>query len=308
MNDAIDTAQAEAEDLRSTINQGVRGVALLAHVSISVWSGERTDHAIMDQAKANAGAVGNVGRAIKNLMAGADGNLKECRSAYVAMRTAHYGMTLPFVSDPTAERQRGPRLLPNSLFMDYLNVMGEKRRAAHAALDAFCDGYDDDAARARQNLAGLADATYPTVDQVRALFRAEFEFTPIPAGTDFVNLPDAIVRKLATTLADRQATAVASAMAGMWETTKERLTHLADVMRDPEKRFHATTVEHAADLGKLLPAWAIDGDGRAIEIADGVRTMLDGVTPKLLRSDGALRAEVADRARALVEKLAEWGV
>ena len=36
--------------------------------------------------------------------------------------------------------------------------------------------------------------------------------------------------------------------------------------------------------------------------------MLDGVTAKLIRKDGAVRAEIADRARALVVKLNEWGV
>lgn len=308
MNDATTELEPAPSELRSTINASVREVALLADVTIAVWSGERTDASIMEEAKRNAGATGNVGRAIKNLMAGADTRLKECRSAFSAMRQTHYSLTLPYVSDPNAQRLRGPRLLPNALFMPYLDAMGAKRREANAALDKFCDGYDEDKAAAQANLGTLADSVYPTVEQVRSLFRAEFEFSPIPAGADFVNLPDVILKKLSGTLADRQAAALASAMRGMWETARERVEHLAAVMADPDKTFKESTVEQAHDLAKLLPGWAIDGDPRAHEAAADIHGMLDGVTAKLIRKDGAVRAEIADRARALVAKFNEWGV
>lgn len=307
MNEVSPVPAADTE-LRSTINASVRDVALLADVTISVWSGERTDKRIMEQAKQQAGATGNVGRAIKNLMAGADDKLKACHSAFAAMRATHYRLTLPYVSDPHAQRLTGPRLLPNALFMDYLNGMGEAKKAAMAAVDALCASYDEDKARARANLGDLADDQYPTVEQIRGLFRAEFSFEPIPQGADFVNLPEFALKKLSATLANRQATALSSAMRGMWETTRERIEHLAAIMAEPEKRFKESTIENAAELGRLLPGWAIDGDARALEVAAAVRDMLAGVDAKLIRKDGAVRAEVADRARALVVKLNEWGV
>lgn len=308
MNEVSQVPAETDTELRSTINASVREVALLADVAISVWSGERTDKRIMDEAKKQAGATGNVGRAIKNLMAGADTKLKEAHSAFAGMRATHYSLTLPYVSDPHAQRQRGPRLLPNALFMPYLEAMGGKKRVAMAAVDALCASYEEDKERARANLGDLADSDYPTVEEIRSLFRAEFSFEPIPQGADFVNLPEFALKRLSSTLTERQATAVASAMRGMWEVARDRIEHLAEVMAVPDKTFKESTIIQAADLGQLLPGWAIDGDPRALEVAATVTDMLRGVDAKLIRKDGAVRAELADKARALVERLNEWGV
>jgi hypothetical protein len=69
------TAADPADDTQSTqfdIAEAVRATALLADVTLSMWGAERTDSAIMAKVKADAGAVGNVGRAVKNVLAGAD--------------------------------------------------------------------------------------------------------------------------------------------------------------------------------------------------------------------------------------------
>ena len=72
MNDMVDITQ--------DIGEAVRSTAILADVTISMWGAERSDAKVMEEVKTNAGATGNVGRVMKNMLAGADGLLKDTKS------------------------------------------------------------------------------------------------------------------------------------------------------------------------------------------------------------------------------------
>ena len=289
--------------------EAVRETAMLADITLAVWSAERTDHKIMADAKAQAGAVGNVGRAIKNLLAGADEDLRATRSAFSAVRAQHYALTLPWVSDPHAERQRGPRLLPNMLWDKYALSMGQKKRAALAALDAFVASYPDCARRAQSNLGGLANAQdYPSPAEVRGHFRIAFDFEPIPDGGSFRGLPEAALAKLEAGLKRKQQVMLEGATKAMWSEIAERVGHLAARMSDPEARFKASTVAAVSDLAALIPGWNIASDPRAAEVAADIDRMMRGVQPHTLREDAAARMDVATQATAVADKLRSWGL
>ena len=288
------------------LSEAVRSTAMLANVYISVWGAARTDHAIMDKAKSDAGATGNVGRAVKNLLAGADGSYRDCKGAYAAVRNHHYAITLPWVAD--ADRMRGPRLLPNMLFDKYMAEMSRLKRVALAALDKFIAEYPDAVNQARINLGALADANYPTPDEVRGAFKVSFDFEPIAAGSLFKGLPDAMLDKLARGLASKQARMAASASAAMWEQVRERVNHMVDRLSDNEATFRNSTIENVRELLALIPGWNVALDPRAAEIVGDIERMLSGVDAPNLRKSDELRAEIADRARSVAEKLNAWGL
>src|SRR3954465_11847257 len=102
MNDMVDPNSAVITE--ADINFAVRSTSMLADVTIGTWSAEYSDRDLMDGIKADAGATGDVGRVIKNVLAGADGLLKDARGAYAAVRAKHFSMTLPWVGDPNATR------------------------------------------------------------------------------------------------------------------------------------------------------------------------------------------------------------
>lgn len=309
---ALGTAPISAESdaiTQADMSAAVRETAMLADITLAVWSAERTDHKIMADAKAQAGAVGNVGRAIKNLLAGADEDLRATRSAFSAVRAQHYALTLPWVSDPHAERQRGPRLLPNMLWDKYALSMGQKKRAALAALDAFVASYPDCARRAQANLGGLANASdYPGPAEVRGHFRIAFDFEPIPDGGSFRGLPEAALAKLEAGLKRKQQVMLEGATRAMWSEIGERVGHLAARMAEPDARFKASTVAAVAELPALVKGWNIGGDPRAAEIAGEIDRMMQGVAPHTLREDAAARADVAGKAQAVAAKLSAWGL
>jgi hypothetical protein len=293
---------------QTDLSEAVRSTAMLADVTISLWGAERTDAGLMESIKTNAGAVGNVGKVVKNLLAGADGPLKDTRAAFQAVRSAHYQLTLPWTSDPHAERQRGPRLLSTMLWEKYTTVVAGKRREAFQALERFLSEYPALVERARANLGGLAEADYPTVDQVKAQFRCTIDFEPIPAGTSFKGLPDGMLDKLGTALQRKQERMIQSATVAMWTEARARVEHIAARLGDPEHKFKSTTVESVRELIEILPAWNVCGSPHVEEAANDIARMLGGVDSKTLRDDMNVRKDVAEQAQGVIDKLNSWGV
>ena len=311
MNEMSEPTTAIATPLvsRADIAEAVRSTALLADLTISMWSGAKTDTQIGARLKADAGAIGDTGRYIKNLLAGCDTELKATRAAYTAARMAHYTLTLPWVSNPGAERQSGARLLPNLLFQRYLSEMSALRNAATAQLDKFVDLYPTLIDRAMSNLAGLAKADdYPSADQVRASFKLSFDFTPIPEAGAFQGLPDAVIGKLGAALQRKQELAVRMSQAALWERVREAITHLVDRLSDPKTLFKSSSIESVRELITLLPGFNCSGDPRVSDVVSDIQTMLDGVDAEALRKDAGTRAETARRAVAIGARLDAWGV
>ena len=302
--DGVNVTQVSQTD----VIQAVRESAMLADITISTWSAERSDRTAMDQLARDAGATGNVGRVVKNMLAGADGKLKDVRSAFTTVRTSHYALTLPWVSDPHAQRQTGPRLLPHLLFERYLDTLSKQRRAAYQLLNEFLAEYPDLILRAQGNLGTLADATYPTVDEVKAQFRIHFDFEPLPAGAAFRGLPDHTLERLATALHNKQQRMIDQATAAMWTEAKERVGHIVERLSDPESRFKVSTIDNVRELVTLLPGWNIAGDPAVSEVVEDIKTMLDGVDAKALRDNITTRSDVADKAKAVVDKMTSWGL
>lgn len=294
---------------RQDLADAVRSMALLANLSISLWSGERTDAQIGAKLKHDAGAVGNAGRYIKNLLAGCDKELKELRGAYTAARTVHYKLTLPWVADPHAERNQGPRLLPNLLFQQYISEMGRLRTVATDKLTQFIHDYPGLVTQAQANLAGLAKAEdYPTPEQVEASFKLHFDFEPIPPASAFPNLPEDALRALSRGLQRRQQVAASSAQASMWERVREHVGHLAARLGDPDALFKEATVDNVRELMTLLPGFNCTLDPRVDEVLADIKQMLAGVSAQEIRKFPATRKDVAAQAKALDDKLQQWGL
>jgi hypothetical protein len=288
--------------------QAVRESAMLADVSVSVWNAEKSDRGAMDDLKARAGATGNIGRVVKNMLAGADTKLKDVRSAFTAVRTLHYGLTLPWVADPHALRATGPRLLPHLLFERYLMSLSKQRNVAINLLNDFLVDYPSYVVQAKANLGTLADVTYPTADEVKAAFRVHFDFEPLPAGASFKGLPDHTIERLAGALEAKQKRMVAAATAAMWDEAKERIGHICAKLGDPEAKFKASSVENVRELITLLPGFNMTGLPEVDEVVADIKAMLDKVDAVKLRDNALCREDTAVAAKKIADKLTSWGV
>jgi hypothetical protein len=299
----------------NTVTDTIRETAMLADITISIWSGSRTDNNLLEGVKRQHHATGNVGKVIKNLLPGADEPLKATRSAFMACRLKFYELTLPWPTDPHAARQSGPRLLPNALFNVFNTELAKLRRAALTQLEELCSQYPDLIAKGQQNLGTMASsADYPTVDELRDSFRISFDFTPIPDTASFKGLDEATLERLSARLARKQEVQLAEASKAMWQEAKKRIEHLVEklTLRSPEgeagPKFKSATVEHVRSLITLLPGWNIAGDPKISEVVEEIKELLRGVTAEELRKQPKARSDVARHARSVADKMSSWGV
>ena len=288
--------------------QAVRESALLADITLSVWSATVRDYGAMEELKYKHGAKGNVGSVIKNLFAGADGPLKDAQSAYNKIRTIHYGLTLPWVANPHAPRQEGARLLTHLLFETYVKALSSQIRAAQASLDKLVGELPAMEAAARANLGGMAPAKYPSADDVRGKVRVAYDFEPIPSAAAFQGLDDFTLERLSKRMQTKHEQCVLTAQAAMWGQVRDKVSHLASSLADPEYRFHESTLENVRDLLVTMPGWNLTRDDRVDEVVADLKRLLDGIDAKTLRKDAGTRKGVSAEAQQIVDKLAGWGL
>ena len=311
MNDMTEQPQAEevTQISHADVTEAVRSTAILADLSISMWSAQRTDAKVSQEVKVNAGAVGNTGRYVKHLLAGADASLNATRSAYSAARAAHYALTLPWTSNPNAERVAGPRLLPNLLFERYITEMSALKKVAREKRDEFLLEYPQLIEQAQANLGGLAKADdYPSVDEIRRLFKLEFDFHPIPDRGGFANLPGDALEALGKQLHAKQRTAIEAAPGAMWARAKKVVEHFVERLADTEGRFNASAMEGVRELITLLPGFDVAHDPRVATVVSDITSMLDGIDSRSIRKSDSTRTEVLTQAQAVVNKLNSWGL
>lgn len=296
------------------VTNAMRSVGMLADVSISVWGGTKSDPDLLEEIKRNHGAVGDVGRVLKNLLAGHDDRRKAATSAHNAIRQYHYETTLAWVSDPHAIRHTGPRLLTYPLLHPYLLKMGELRRAALEAKADFVEHYEDDAAAARANLGSMASRIeYPSKEQVEAAFHLFFEIDPIPDSAQFRGLPKEALADLVAQHDAKREHQIEGAVKAAWAECRARVEYLAGRLtakndEGKDATFRDSTVENVKELLTLLPGWNITDNPQVGEIVADIRDMLGGVSANSLRRDEGLRATTVAQAQGVVDKLKGWGL
>ena len=306
MNDVTHDLSAE---LPFEIADAVRSTALLANLSVSTWSGERTDRSLMDEIKSNKGAVGNAGRAVKNLMCGVDEHIRKVQAAYKNARYAHYDLTLPWITNPRAAVQGGPRLLPTALFEKYLTTMSEIRNKANVTLGEFLNDYPNLVQQAMSNLGGMAQQSdYPDVEEVKTLFKLAFDFEPIPSGASFQGLSVGTTVKLSKMLEAKQRRAAEAAQGAMWTQVRERVSHLVDRLAEPDTRFKGATVEDVRAMIDILPGWNVTNAAQVPTVVMKIDRMMSGVDADKLRKDDRLRKVVLEQCKDILKFMIDEGV
>jgi hypothetical protein len=81
---------------------------------------------------------------------------------------------------------KGARLLPTSMFMEYKQTMNVMRDNFYKMMGDFLDNYDALVANANLHMGSLFNADdYPTKDEVAAKFGFKLVFSPLPESGDF---------------------------------------------------------------------------------------------------------------------------
>ena len=228
--------------------------AVLTELNISVWTANKLDKGATEAVLNNNAASRDSAQVRKNLMAGTD-KRKRIADYAARIRLYHNQNTLSW-SD------KGARLLPTSMFMEYKQTMNVMRANMEKMIDDFLQNYDALVANARLHLGALFDASdYPTSDEVASKFGFKLVFSPLPESGDFrLDIPAADIAELSSSYELQFNDRLNDAMREPWERLHKVLSHMSEKLtdtkdaagEDTKKRYHDTLITNAQELCAML--------------------------------------------------------
>ena len=298
-----------SEEIASTID--MRNYATMIRLRMRKWTARAKDSRVARGAAKAEGATEQAFSVYKKLLAGADEKRAKVASIIDSARMRHYEMTLPWSTTGVDEsgRRDGPRLLPNTLYMDYISVMAEAKRDMRIALDEFKTAYPTLIESARHALGTAFDETeYPTVESLDERFALDYDVSPIPTGVDFKGLPQQQIDALKVKMDDTIRTCLENAMQDVWSRLHTAVSKMAERLSDPEKTFHDTLVGNVREVVQLGEHLNATKNPKLSALLQRAREELCAIEPEALRKSVSLRERVANDATDILRQMARHGV
>lgn len=278
--------------------------AVLASLNISVWPASKLDREVTDQVNSNANANINAGKFMKDLFAGT--SLRKDIEKFAAhCRVKHLRYTLPWAD-------KGERLLPTALFLDYKQFINESQLKFNQLCDNFFIAYPQLLADAPLHLGSLYKADdYPTLEEVKSRFGFRFVISPLPEAGDFrLDVGNAELEELKHKYAADYDLRLADAMREPWERLHGVLTAMSEKLTDepgddddkPKKRYHETLVTNATDLCALLTKLNVTGDPKLEEARKQLELTMLGADIEAIKESPAIRESMKSKVDAILDK------
>jgi len=292
------------EDVAAQLD--IRNFATLCRLKVRKWVGRKRDKGAAKKAESDHGSVDGTYTAYKKLFAGTEDKLKAVNSVLDSARTRHYQMTLPWSTTGMDDsgRRDGPRLLANTLFMEYITEMGQAKQLVNTKREELREAFPELIKEARRNLGEAFVITdYPTPDDLESMFNLDFEFSPVPDGMDFKGLPAQQARKLADALTAQRNKCLEGAMQDVWRRMRDVVAKMADRLGDPKHTFHDTLVSNVRETVDLLTHLNATNDATIESIRQRIEKDLCKHDPNTLRNDLRKRQLTASLAGNILEDM-----
>lgn len=280
--------------------------AVLVEMNISVWTANKIDRNETDKVIAGNSAVKNAAQVRKNLMAGT--SLRKDISDYAAgCRMWHNTRTLPWTD-------KGMRLMPTSLFMDYKQEANVRRDTFNKMVDNFITAYPSLVQTAQNYLGGLFKAEdYPDIDEVRSKFGFRLVFSPVPEAGDFrLDVAAQDLQDLRTQYEESFNDRLADAMREPWERlhkllteTSKKLTDKANEDEQKKTRYHDTLITNATSLCSMLTHLNITKDPKLEEARRQLEQTMIGADIDAIKESAEVRASMKNKVDAILSQF-DW--
>ena len=277
--------------------------AVLVEQSISVWTANKLDRSATDKIITDNSAASNAAQVRKNLMAGSSLR-KDIADFAAGCRLWHNTKTLPWAD-------RGSRLLPTSLFLDYKQEANLRRDKFNAQVDTFLANYPSLVQTAGNYLGSLFNPDdYPSVDEVATKFNYKLVFSPVPDGNDFrLDVPQQELDEIKSQYASDFDARMQDAMKDAWERLHKTLTHMSDKLDgtddDKKKRFHDTFITNAQDLCGLLSHLNVTKDPQLESARKQLESALTLTDVGLIKESSFARDELKTKVANVLGQF-EW--
>ena len=276
--------------------------AVLVELNISVWPASKIDREITSQVNASASAHKDASQTKKNLFAGT--SLRADIEKFAArVRLYNNQHTLPWAD-------KGERMLPTKLFMEYKQTMNGYERTFEMLCDNFFDQYETLVQEAKTNLGAMYKAEdYPDLTEVRNKFSFRRSVKPLPEAGDFrLDVPANDLEEMKQAYEAQYAEKLADAMRTPWERLHEVLVGMSKKLEDSgdaKKRYHDSLLSNPLELCELLTKLNVTNDPKLEDARRQVELAMLGTDIDGVKDDPTVRENLKSKVDAILGKF-EW--
>ena len=278
--------------------------AVLVELNISVWPANKVDREMTETVNTNASAVRDASQTRKNLFAGTTLR-KDIEKLAARIRLYHNQNTLPWAD-------KGQRLLPTKLFMEYKQTMNNYEVQFSQLCSNFFVEYPRLVAEAQQHLGTMYRAEdYPELEDVRMKFGFRKAFDPIPESGDFrLDVSAQDLDDLKNNYEQQYSDRLAEAMRTPWERLHTVLTSMSEKLKDEDgvdskKRYHDSLVTNAQDLVGLLDKMNITNDPKLEEARKQLELTMLGADIETIKESSHARESMKNKVDDILRRF-EW--
>jgi hypothetical protein len=275
--------------------------AVLVELNISVWPASKIDREATEKTNTDAGAVVGAAQTKKNLFAGTSLR-KDIEKFAARVRLYHNQHTLPWAD-------KGERLLPTKLFMDYKTAMNGYEQSFNMMCQNFFVEYPRLVAEAQTNLGKMYNAAdYPDIEEVKLKFGFRRSVKPVPEAGDFrLDVPAEDMRELVCAFEAQQQDKLAEACREPWERLHAELSAISNKLTDKEgddgkKRYHDTLISNPLELCSLLTKLNITNDPKLEDARRQLELTMLGANMESIKEDADCRKELKSKVDAIINK------
>ena len=275
--------------------------AVLVELNISVWPASKIDREVTEQVNTNAGAVRDAAQTKKNLFAGTSLR-KDIEKLAARVRLYHNQHTLPWAD-------KGERLLPTKLFMDYKTTMNAFEQTFDTLCNNFYVEYPRLVQEAQVNLGSMYKADdYPPLEDVRLKFGFKRTVKPVPEAGDFrLDVPADDLRELVVSFEEQQREKLAEAVREPWERLHAELSAISKKLTDVEgdeskKRYHDSLISNPLELCALLTKLNITNDPKLEQARRQLELTMLGTDIESIKEDADTRKTVKSKVDDILKK------
>lgn len=278
----------------------INASSVLCELNISVWPASKVDREMTDKTNSDAGAVRDASQTRKNLFAGTSLR-KDIEKFAARVRLYHNTHTLPWAD-------KGERLLPTKLFLEYKQTMDKYEQTFDYMCDNFYNEYPRLVAEAPQRLGSMFKADdYPDLDEVKLKFGFKRAINPLPEAGDFrLDIPANDLEEVRAEYESKFNERLATAMKAPWERLHEMLTHMSEKLNDTDeetkRRYHDTLLTNPLELCELLTKLNVTNDPKLEEARRQLEAAIANETIEAIRDSADSRANLKTKVDAIIGK------
>jgi hypothetical protein len=277
--------------------------AVLVELNISVWPASKVDRETTDAVNTNASAVRDASQTKKNLFAGTSMR-KDIDKFAARIRLYHNQHTLPWAD-------KGQRLLPTKLFMEYKQTMDAHEHTFNMMCNNFFIMYPQLVQDASLSLGTMYKASdYPELEDVRGKFGFRRSVDPIPESGDFrLDVSNSDLEDIKAQYESKFSERLADAMKAPWERLHTTLTAMSEKLTDngddEKKRYHDSLLTNAQDLCGLLTKLNVTNDPKLEEARQDLERALVGKDIESIKEMAIVRENLKQKVDAIIGKF-DW--